>query len=130
MIIAANTTHQIHGELNQYNFNFNHCGEQLSKKCQKYFHRDHCFYECEPYIGPWVVNVKRSFASERFYQVPLCASDCDEWYDACKDDLTCVQNWGKDFKWKGGTNECPQESKCLKFSVIYKNSRTFCEKVI
>ena len=29
--------------------------------------------------------------------VPVCAEYCDAWFQACKDDLTCVENWLEDF---------------------------------
>jgi hypothetical protein len=67
--------------------NLNHCGKNLSDKCMQYFKQDLCFYECEPSVGLWVQKVDRKFANERIFKVPLCASECDSWFDACKDDV-------------------------------------------
>ena len=57
---TANTTLDIH-EINMYNFTFDHCQEEIgvpmSDACRKHFNQDNCFYECEPHIGFWVVEV-------------------------------------------------------------------------
>ena len=47
----------------------------------------------------------KSFRDERFYKIPLCRSDCYAWFEDCKEDFTCVKNWNRDFRWKGGENE-------------------------
>lgn len=66
---------------------------------------------------------------ERFLDVPLCATDCDDWFNACKDDYTCTDNWTLNFKWINGTNHCRPESECRTFSDIFQNSSNFCERV-
>ncbi|UYV64180.1 FOLR1 [Cordylochernes scorpioides] len=90
-----------------YNMNYNHCpkpdGSDLSAKCFRHFIQDHCFYECEPNIGPWVNKTDRKMAEERFTNVPLCQSDCQSWFEACKDDYTCVDNWPKKLNFKNTT---------------------------
>ncbi len=101
----------------------------MSKECKRHFIQDLCFYECEPYVKPWVVKVKRSFAKERIFNVPLCASDCDQWWNSCKDDYTCASNWARDFNWTKGTNKCREGSECKRFEDIYSGSKEFCEKV-
>lgn len=50
-------TEDIHSDDNMYNFNFNHCHKKMSDECRKHFTQDHCFYECSPNVGPWVVFV-------------------------------------------------------------------------
>ena len=25
--------------------------------------------------------------------VPICKTYCDEWFEACKNDMTCVEDW-------------------------------------
>ncbi|CAG2108294.1 unnamed protein product, partial [Medioppia subpectinata] len=96
-----------HQSINHYKFNLNHCPTQpMSDKCRKHFTQDLCFYECEPFVKPWVVKVNRSFAEERIYKVPICASDCDQWWEDCKDDYTCTNNWARNFKWTNGSNVC------------------------
>ena len=39
---------------------------------------------------------------ERFVDVPLCRQECDAWWDACKDDYTCIENWARGFDWSTG----------------------------
>ncbi|GFR72375.1 folate receptor gamma-like [Elysia marginata] len=110
------TALDIHTDPTWLNFDWNHCGS-LSPSCREYFIMDSCFYSCSPNVGPWLVEDVRKIRKERFKDVPLCKPECDNWYDACKDDLTCI-------------NKCPQGSTCKKFSEIYENSSSlFCEKV-
>jgi len=96
----------------------------------RHFTQDHCFYECSPNVGPWIVEViinssifqfvkiieyfkdyiislsfriqepDRSWRNQRYFGVPLCASDCNQWFNDCKHDLTCVENWSRGFTWK------------------------------
>jgi hypothetical protein len=65
----------------------------------------------------------------RFHGVPLCASSCHAWYNACSDDLTCVANWFQDFDWTSGSNICPNSTTCQTFRVVYGDAKTFCERV-
>ena len=48
-----------------------------------------------------------SIRNEIFSDVPFCESECNAWWNACKDDLTCVENWGgqaegEGFDWGSG----------------------------
>jgi len=124
------TTYKAH-TTNMYNFDVDHCAnvKPMSDKCKTHFMQDLCFFECEPNVGPWTAKVKMKTRRERFYKVPLCASDCDVWFNACRDDYTCTDNWMLNFRWKDGKNLCPSESTCRKFSDIYRSSAEFCEKV-
>jgi hypothetical protein len=47
-------------------------------------------------------DASKSIRIERFYNIPLCRSDCHSWFDDCKEDYTCVKNWNKEFKWING----------------------------
>ncbi|KAF8792359.1 folate receptor alpha-like [Argiope bruennichi] len=120
-------------EKNMYNFTLDHCyaltRRNISSECRKYFKQNDCFYECEPHIGLWVVETKRKIASERFYKVPLCASDCDAWFKACRDDFTCAYNWARDFKFSKGHNTCLEGAKCTTFRNVYSTAKEFCENV-
>lgn len=40
--------------------------------------------------------------SSRYFKIPLCKTDCELWYEDCKEDFTCVENWSRDFRWKNG----------------------------
>ncbi|XP_035210051.1 folate receptor alpha-like isoform X2 [Stegodyphus dumicola] len=120
-------------ETNLYNFSLDHCfsqtGSNMSDKCRRHFNQNNCFYECEPHIGLWVVKTKRKIATERFYKVPLCASDCISWFEACKDDFTCAYNWPRDFKFSKGHNTCKEKAKCNTFKQVYETAKDFCENV-
>lgn len=111
-----------------------HCEAQtntrMSDECRRHFMQDLCFYECEPNVKPWVVKVNRTFAKERIFKVPLCASDCESWWNACKFDYTCAYNWARGFKWINGKNVCPQNSLCQPLYKVYDNAKQFCESVI
>lgn len=66
---------------------------------------------------------------ERFYNVPLCKNDCSNWYEACKNDFTCNDNWIRGWNWTSLGNTCPINLKCQKFSDVFHNSTNFCQKV-
>ncbi|GAB6023042.1 hypothetical protein CHUAL_007134 [Chamberlinius hualienensis] len=125
-----NTTYDLH-ITNAYGFNWDHCSavKPMSPACQKHFIQDLCFYECEPNLGPWVVQVDMKIRKERAFGVPLCASECDAWYNDCKDDLTCVDNWVRKFVWIDGRNTCPLNSTCKPYKEIFRDSKNFCESI-
>ena len=54
--------------------------------------------------------------------VPICAKYCDDWFDACKNDYTCAENWLEDFNFTSSVYSCPTASKCLKFSEVSSSS--------
>jgi hypothetical protein len=58
---SATTTDIIHAENNYWaDFNYDHC-YRLSPKCRRRFRQELCFYECDPYLGLWIVRVKDTF---------------------------------------------------------------------
>jgi len=121
------TSESSSAQLNHYRFNYDHC-QTMSDRCKRHFVQDLCFYECEPYLKPWIVKTNRSYAKERMLNVPLCASDCHQWWNDCSDDYTCAINWQKGFNWTTGTNVCKSD-KCQKFKELYDTPKDFCEKV-
>lgn len=66
---------------------------------------------------------------ERMYGAPLCASDCNSWFEDCKEDYTCAANWARDFVWENGKNVCPHWARCTTFKEMYSNASNFCEVV-
>ncbi|CAG7835357.1 unnamed protein product [Allacma fusca] len=125
-----------HGVL--YNFDWDHCKnvKNMSDECRKHFNWDHCFFECSPNVGPWLVKIPdMKTRNESYFEVPLCANECDSWFEACKNDYTCTDNWLKNFEWKKvgrnkkRTNVCPAESTCKTFKEIYQTADNFCERV-
>ncbi|XP_055338689.1 folate receptor beta-like [Paramacrobiotus metropolitanus] len=129
--VAASITNLSNNDsLTWLNFRWDHCDKPLSAKCRSFFVQDLCFYECSPNMGPWIITdpKRRKSRVERFLDVPLCQTQCDQWYDACKNDLTCTDNWSE-FEWIDGINKCPGASTCRLFSEVFGDPKTFCEKV-
>ncbi|CAL1543441.1 unnamed protein product [Lymnaea stagnalis] len=111
------------------NFNWDHC-RQLSPPCREQFLMDLCFYECSPNVGPWLIKDERKIRKERFQNVPLCQSVCTNWWQACKNDFTCLDNWAVSFNWSTGINTCPEGKQCKPFHQIFKDSNHFCENLM
>ena len=62
--------------------------------------------------------------------VPVCASYCDRWFEACKNDFTCVENWLVDFDFaENGNNSCPANSQCVTFEQMYGNGSGLCNRM-
>ncbi|KAM9311290.1 retbindin [Gastrophryne carolinensis] len=60
------------------------CGP-LSPRCEEYVTRVQCMYLCSPHIAKW--GHPRSVAG--IHELPLCDGFCDDWFEACKEDLIC-----------------------------------------
>ena len=59
--------------------------------------------------------------------VPVCQLYCDNWFDACRDDYTCVSNWNN-FNVSTNANgietyTCPYgtDHSCQTYGQIYQN---------
>ena len=71
-----------------------------------------------------------TFYSILFIGVPICASDCDNWYDACKDDRICVENVLEDYnRTVNYVNSCPRGAKCKTYAKMFGNGKNLCEKL-
>ena len=44
----------------------------------------------------------RKIRNQRYKNVPMCQRTCDSWWEACKSDLTCTDNWTQNFNWSSG----------------------------
>ncbi|XP_044297630.1 riboflavin-binding protein-like [Varanus komodoensis] len=110
-VIKVNTTY------------WNRCGN-LSNLCESYMKKMECFYRCSPHTARWA----HSQYAGAIQSVPICQSFCDDWYEACKNDLTCVSNWLMDWKIDAnGENHCKNE--CISYSEMYVNGTDMCEKM-
>ncbi|XP_048838205.1 folate receptor [Brienomyrus brachyistius] len=126
---TANTSEQAHSDNSYlYNFEWNHCGI-MSEACKKHFIQDTCFYECSPHLGPWIQMVDQSWRKERILDVPLCREDCETWWEDCKGDFTCKENWHVGWNWTTGRNRCPSGSTCQLFSTVFPTAQDLCEKI-
>lgn len=99
---------------------WNRCG-LLSTKCEQFFKQLSCFYRCSPDAAIWANHS----ISNRLLNVPLCHSFCDQWYKACKNDLTCTRRWNYGLKSNATQTNCTSE--CIPYSKMYKNGKDLCE---
>ncbi|NXK69040.1 FOLR1 protein, partial [Sylvietta virens] len=126
---TANTSSEAHKDQSSlYNFNWNHCGV-MPAQCKRHFIQDMCFHECSPNLGPWIVQAESSWRRQRMLHVPLCREDCEQWWQDCRDALTCKENWHKGWNWATGRNRCPWGSPCRPFSQVFPRPRDLCEKL-
>ena len=62
--------------------------------------------------------------------VPVCADYCDDWFDACQNDSTCVENWLDELDFAPDmSNSCPNGSICHTFREVYGNGEGFCNRM-
>lgn len=105
-----------------YNFSWTPCNNTLSARCEAFLVLIECFYRCSPDAIYWE---NPDFPSA-IKKAPICASFCDEWYDACRYDLTCGRNWLTDFNFSAdGVNTCKQP--CRNFSNYFTDGKDLCE---
>ena len=105
------------------NFSWTPCHNTLSQKCETFMVDVECFYRCSHNGIFW----KNPYYPAALSKAPVCASFCDAWFDACKDDLTCARNWITDFNMTSGTNKCMQP--CRSFSDYFRNGTDLCESM-
>ena len=87
---------------------------------------EECFYQCEPMLGYFKIPGTAGYIQN----VPVCADYCDAWFEACKDDLTCVEDWLADFDYaENGNNTCPANSTCVTFREMYGNGEGLCNRM-
>ncbi|XP_023932569.1 folate receptor beta [Lingula anatina] len=108
-----------------------HCPQKssLSPMCHKMFFDELCFFLCSPYIGPWIAPATHDEpVTDRFTDVPLCASECNSWWEACKGEYTCHENWYTDFdRDENGLNICKEGAECRTYEDVYGTAFHFCE---
>ena len=68
--------------------------------------------------------------SHLFAGIPICASVCDRWYEACKNDQICVENVLTDYNFtEHGENFCPKDKPCVTYEKMYGSGKALCEKM-
>ena len=72
-----------------------------------------------------------SRTSPHIQGVPVCADYCDAWFEACKDDMTCVESWWTEFNFEDGSNanSCPDGSTCRTFQDVYRDGEGLCNMI-
>ncbi|CAH1799385.1 unnamed protein product [Owenia fusiformis] len=112
---------------------FPHCPQKatLEPQCHMQFFEELCFFLCSPDIGPWIVLASPDLKviTHRFKNIPICASVCEQWYNACQDEYTCTDNWYIGFNTSSGINRCHDVSQCFKYPEHFTNSQSFCENI-
>ncbi|XP_013385040.1 folate receptor alpha-like [Lingula anatina] len=111
---------------------YGHCPQKprLSPECERLTHDEMCFFACSPNSGPWIVRGKEYPYSDRYNQLPVCASQCDKWWNACKEEYTCHRNWFTDPAWDAnGMNICPKDAVCKKYTEVYTSAADFCNTI-
>jgi len=111
-------------------YNWTGCGP-MSAACEKFFVAQACYFECDPYQSAFA---NPAFVSpSTFFGIPICQSYCNDWFEACKDDYTCGNEWLADFAPVYGSNgqalsyDCIPGNLCKKFSDLYDNSQNMCD---
>jgi folate receptor len=89
----------------------------MSAKCQQFFEWQECFYSCDP----WAAYYEDPLNSAALKNLPICSTMCDDWFNACADDYTCVDDWLA-FPYDNGTYYCQQP--CKTFRETYGDSET------
>ena len=82
------------------------------KACERFIKDEECFWQCEPNLIKWHTK------GGALEGVPICSKYCDEWFDACKDDMTCAQDWLNGFNFTSNVYSCPTSSSCRTFSEV------------
>ena len=123
---AANTSHSIdqQGEQELYNRHWDECGV-LTPECERFMKAETCFFSCDPYVGQW-----KTLDNSTFFDLPICSSSCDKWFDACKDVSVCAQNWITDYKEDNITGRfyCVNKT-CRTIAQRYQNGKGMCETI-
>ena len=106
------------------NFSWSPCNGTLSSKCEAFMIEVECFYRCSHNAIFW----KNPNHDSSIRKAPICASECDAWLEACKDDFTCARNWVTDYNMSSnGANTCKQP--CQKYSHVYSSGKDLCENL-
>eukprot|EP00811_Abedinium_folium_P007832 NODE_17227_length_954_cov_14.944377.p2 GENE.NODE_17227_length_954_cov_14.944377~~NODE_17227_length_954_cov_14.944377.p2 ORF type:complete len:188 (+),score=1.88 NODE_17227_length_954_cov_14.944377:121-684(+) len=126
-VLCASVLKQAYGR----EYEWDRCGP-LQPACEQFFVHEACFYECDPHVGlyrifpEWMYDPRcdkksevynATFAMEvnckhnswEISRMPIKASYCDAWFEACKDDHFCASDGGNYFScathWKVHDNE-------------------------
>jgi folate receptor len=117
----------------------------VSEKCQKFFIEEMCFYECDKSMGKFrkhddcaetaskTNNQAPHHLPANAWQIsamPVSATYCDAWYDACKDDDFCAGPSKSYFEMPQclkANKENNNTAGCKRFSDVYANGKEVCE---
>ena len=61
--------------------------------------------------------------------VPVCADYCDAWFDACRYDNTCAENWLDQYIFQLNPT-CPNDdAPCVTFEEMFGNGEGLCNRM-
>eukprot|EP01026_Neomeris_dumetosa_P048147 TRINITY_DN4155_c0_g2_i1.p1 TRINITY_DN4155_c0_g2~~TRINITY_DN4155_c0_g2_i1.p1 ORF type:complete len:499 (-),score=60.13 TRINITY_DN4155_c0_g2_i1:133-1629(-) len=134
-IFAEEANETLYGELYQWSRCYENRSE-IPEKCHRWFMEEECFYECDVNAGKYRLHEECGENSWEIQSLPLKASECDQWYEDCKDALLCVCT---------DNNNCPEgttaysiysqiarnctEDECQKVSDLYADGKEWCNKL-
>jgi len=106
----------------------------VSAKCQAFFIEEACFYHCDKNLGKWrkhedCSDAKPNDNAWQIAKMPIKASYCDAWYDACKDDTICADESKSYFDIKNCNARNAKNKNtngCKKFSDVYTDAEHMC----
>ena len=75
------------------NWSYDYCGT-ISDRCRAFLYWEEAAFQCDPFLAQYS-DPTSLYGS--LVGVPLCASYCDDWWDACRYDSTCATNWATNF---------------------------------
>lgn len=98
----------------------------ISATCKQYLYWQEASYNCDPYMAYY--QDPEYIGTGILKNVPLCQLYCDGWFEACKNDYTCVSDWVNGFSFVNSSYVCPGDSatQCRTFGEIYGNGRNLC----
>ena len=119
------------------NWSYDYCGT-MSPSCKAFLYAEEAFYNCDAFAAQYADPTSPWGGA---YNIPLCAGYCEDWYSACKNDFTCVTNWGANFPYDADTgaygcaagnvnNENPgQPPQCTPFSSRFRGGADICNNM-
>ena len=116
------------------NWSYDYCGT-MSKSCKAYLYAEEAFYNCDPFAAQYA-NTSDPYGTAA--GVPLCAGYCEDWFNACADDLTCATSWSGGFPYDpetyaygcAATNYNPENTsqppQCTTFRSRFTGGKDLC----
>ena len=71
----------------------------------------------------------QSGPDENIRNVPICMDYCDAWFDACKDDRTCFENWLEEYEDAFSLTNCSAPYTCHTFREVYRDGKGLCDRI-
>ena len=106
------------------NFHWGRCGN-LSSQCEDFMIHIECFYRCSPNAANWEGSFPASISG-----VPICADFCNDWFAACRNEMSCATNWLRDYNTTAsGENFCRNDAQCQTWEQRYSNARNLCNQL-